>query len=45
MAVDMVTGAIGSKNILPNLKISDMHFNIISKKRKKKSSKKEKHNV
>ncbi len=40
MAISMITGGNGSQNILPNLRISDMGWRIISKKRKKKSSKK-----
>jgi hypothetical protein len=41
----MVTGATGTQNILPNLKISDMAWKIVSKKRKKKSKRTNKKNV
>ena len=42
---EMVTGATGTKNIAPDLRISEMQFKVISKKRKKKSNKKGKNNV
>ena len=39
MAVDIITGATGSKNIVPDLKISELNFKFVSKKRGKKSKK------
>lgn len=40
MAVEMISGATGTKNIAPNLRISEMSWPVISKKRKIKKSKK-----
>jgi hypothetical protein len=45
MAVPMVTGGTGSQNILQNLRIPEMSWKVISKKRKKKRDKKGKKNV
>ena len=42
---EMISGATGTKNIAPDLCISEMQFKIVSKKRKKKLSKKGKNNV
>lgn len=45
MAVEMVTGATGTKNIASDLRIPEMSWKIVSKKRKKKSNRKGKNNV
>ena len=42
MVVDMITGTAGTKNIAPDLRISEMSWKIVSKKRKKKSNKNKK---
>ena len=44
MAVSMISGSTGTKNIAPDLKISEISWPIISKKRKKKPNKKGKNN-
>ncbi len=42
MAVEVVTGAGSTTNISPNLRIGEMSWKIVSKKRKKPKSKNKK---
>lgn len=40
MVIAVSTGTVGTQNILPSLRVSEMSWPIISKKRKPKKSKK-----